>query len=149
MSAERCFIDTNVLVYLFDRNAPGKQKIAQQLLENATRDGNTVLSTQVLQEFFVSVTRTAKTGLPVGEARNAMQRFQKLMEIHPVTVDLVFHAIDRMQQSKLSFWDSLIVETARQAGATLLWTEDLSHGQVIDGLRVANPFNREEPSSHD
>ena len=140
MSAELKFVDTNVLVYLFDGDSPDKQTRARELLDMEVE--NIVLSTQVLGEFYVTVTR--KLANPVGpdtacKAVDDLCAFQ----VRPLHMELVQAAASRSGVSKLSYWDALIVETAIDAGAAVLLTEDLQHGQVFDGLRVVNPFREE------
>ncbi len=137
MSVERCFVDTNVLIYLFDNDSPGKQARAQALFDKE-RD-RIVLSTQVLGEFYVNVARKLEQPLPQDAAARAVEDFSRF-DVQSVTAELVLAAVRRSRSSLLSYWDSLIVETARNAGASILFTEDLQHGQEIDGLRVVNPF---------
>jgi predicted nucleic acid-binding protein len=141
MTAERWFFDTNVLVYLFDAKAPEKQRLAQDLFRRAVDEAQPVVSTQVLQEFFVTVTRTTKRGLPVNEARQFMMSLEKGVEVKLITTQVIFAATERVEQSGFSFWDSLIIESARAAEVSVLWTEDLQHDQRIDALRIRNPFN--------
>ncbi|NEX19873.1 PIN domain-containing protein [Thiorhodococcus mannitoliphagus] len=140
MSAERWFLDTNVLVYLFDAKEPDKQAIAQSLWRRACQEAIPVLSTQVLQEFFATVTKAAKQGLPIATAREAILDFSEIAEVAEVTVPLIAAATRRIETSGFSFWDSLIIETALASGARRLWTEDLQDGQVIGDLTVVNPF---------
>ena len=135
MSGELRFIDTNVLVYLFDNDAPAKQAVARELLGA----GRFLLSTQVLSEFYVTVTRKLARPLDSARASRAVMDFCA-MPIRDVTAKLVQAAIRRGTLTQLSYWDALIVETALEAGATTLLTEDLQHGQIIDTLRVHNPF---------
>ena len=137
MSAERCFIDTNVLVYLFDADSPGKQARSRELLEEVA--DSAVLSTQVLAEFYVAVTRKLGKPLPASEAWAAVESLCEF-EVRPVHAALVKSAIRRSQDSHLSYWDALIVETAMEADASALLTEDMQHGQQFDHLRVINPF---------
>lgn len=137
MSVERCFLDTNVLIYLFDDDAPAKQARALALLHEEC--DRIVLSTQVLGEFYVNVTRKLEEPLPADAAAQAVEDLTRF-EIASVTADLVQAAIRRSRSSLLSYWDSLIVETARNAGAEVLFTEDLQHGQEIDGILITNPF---------
>jgi len=141
MSGERWFFDTNILVYLFDRNAPEKRGAARSLWERACRETTPVVSTQVLQEFFVTVTRAVKQGLPIPEAREAVQQFAVIAEVATISVPLIEAATRRVEQSRFSFWDSLIIETAMQSGARRLWTEDLQDGQTFGQLIVINPFS--------
>lgn len=137
MSVELQFIDTNVLVYLFDTDSPTKQSRSRALL--GTESANFVLSTQVLGEFYVTVTRKLARPLSTDQALDAIGALSafRVREIH---VGLVRAAVHRSAASQLSYWDSLIVETAIEAGAATLLTEDLQHGQNIDGLLVLNPY---------
>ena len=137
MSAEPQFVDTNVLVYLFDNDAPEKQSRARQLLESEVE--NLVLSTQVLGEFYVTVTRKLARPLEPVLAREAVDDLCAL-RIRSVRAELVQAAVRRSDASQLSYWDALIVETAIDAGVSILLTEDLQHEQVFDGLRVVDPF---------
>lgn len=141
MSAKPKFVDTNVLVYLFDADAPAKQTRARELLREEKEC--LVVSVQVLGEFYVTVTRKLAESLTPEAAAQAVDelcRFQ-VRTIHP---GLVRSAVRRSQFSLTSYWDALIVETALDAGADVLFTEDLQDGQEIDGLRIANPFRSAE-----
>ena len=137
MAAELKFVDTNVLVYLFDSDSPDKQELARELLEAEADD--VVLSTQVLGEFYVATTRKLAKPLAPALARQAVDEFCAL-RVQPLSGELVRAAIARSNSSKLSYWDALIVETAIAAGAGTLFTEDLQHGERFNHLRVANPF---------
>jgi len=137
MSAESQFVDTNVLVYLFDNDSREKQNQARQLLEKEAE--NIVLSTQVLGEFYVTVTRKLATPLEPSLARDAVDDLCAL-RVRALRAELVQAAVRRSDASQLSYWDALIVETAIDAGATILLTEDLQHGQEFNGLRVVDPF---------
>jgi predicted nucleic acid-binding protein len=138
MIDEVLFLDTNVLVYLFDVDAPEKKAIAEALF----RDHPDIhFSTQVLQEFYVTVTRKLGRPLRPEQALLAVEHFQT----YPVAViskALVTQSIRRSIDSQLSFWDSLIVETALLEKADRLVTEDLQDGWIIGSLGVWNPFNR-------
>ncbi len=135
------FFDTNVLVYLFDSDSPEKRKKARILFQNHADAGDILLSTQVLQEFYVTVTR--KLARPL-DAATAGQVVSSFTELPMVQIDgkLVLSAIDRSRNSQLSFWDSLIVQAAIEGHATTLYSEDLQHGQALDSLRVINPFGQ-------
>lgn len=138
MSVEPRFVDTNVLVYLFDSDAPEKQARARDLVREE-RD-RLVVSVQVLGEFYVTVTRKLAAPLSVEAAARAVDALCELQVqvLHP---GLVRSAVRRSQSSRLSYWDALIVETALNARADVLFTEDLQDGQAIDGLRIINPFH--------
>ncbi|MXZ38297.1 MAG: PIN domain-containing protein [Holophagales bacterium] len=137
MSAEPWFVDTNVLVYIFDDDSPRKQKVARELLdEEADR---IVLSTQVLSEFYVTVTRKLARPLSTDRAIEALDALCDL-PIHTLGTEVVRLAVRRSARSQVSYWDALIIETALAAGATVLLTEDLQDGQKFGDLRVANPL---------
>lgn len=137
MSAEPWFVDTNVLVYIFDDDSPRKQKVARELLdEEADR---IVLSTQVLSEFYVTVTRKLARPLSTDRAIEALDALCDL-PIHTLGAEVVRLAVRRSARSQVSYWDALIIETALAAGATVLLTEDLQDGQKFGDLRVANPL---------
>lgn len=136
---ERVFLDTNVLVYLFDTDAPAKQRRVQELLSSRELRAQVILSTQVLQEFYVSVTR--KLATPLG-LETAFQAVQDLTAFPIVQIDtpLILLAIQRSGKAKVSFWDALILEAALVAGAAVLYSEDFQDGAVVGRLRVTNPF---------
>ncbi len=115
---DKAFFDTNVLVYAFDKNELEKGTIAKRLIGNFGTDGNLVLSTQVLQEFYVAVTRVGKVKLAKEEAENIVNSFA---EFPLVQVDrvIISRAMQRHQSKAFSFWDSLIVEAALQPGCSL------------------------------
>ena len=135
----RRFFDTNVLVYLFDASKPRKKTRAQEVLTQAVGEGVALLSTQVLQEFFVAVTRKLSTPLPHQQAERAVRNLAKL-ETAKIDADIILKAIETMRRYRLSFWDSLIIQAALRGGATVLYTEDLQHGQVIETLTIEYPF---------
>lgn len=139
------FVDTNVLLYRHDSIRPDKQAAAEAWLEMLwlTRRGR--LSTQVLQEFYVNATRKLKPGL---EPRTAQDEVRDLFSWRPIPTDqeVIEEAWRIQERFGLSFWDSLIVSAARIGGCYYLLTEDLQHGQDLDGVRVLNPF-QEEPAS--
>ena len=135
----RVFLDTNVLVYLFDRDAPEKQARAQEILKTDGASGRALLSTQVLQEFYVSVTRKLAEPLDPEVAYRAVEDLAALPLVS-IDTPLILTAIKRHRREQVSFWDALIIEAALTGGASLLYTEDLQHGRVIEGLRIENPF---------
>ena len=136
----RSFFDTNVLVYLFDGDAPPKRKQAQGLLQKHAEAGDLLLSTQVLQEFYVTVTRKLARPLSAEAAADAVSAFAELPLVQ-IDSKLILAAIHRSRGSQLSFWDALIVQAAIEGNANTLYSEDMQHGQMFDGLRVVNPFS--------
>jgi predicted nucleic acid-binding protein len=141
MSAEAAqeFIDTNVLIYAFDMSAGAKQASAQQLLERLWGAGTGCLSVQVLQEFFVAVTRKVAYPLPIDEAAERIREFAAWKVFTPAAKD-VLAAIALQKQAQLSFWDAMVVQAASESGCDVLWTEDMNDGQLLRGVRIRNPF---------
>jgi predicted nucleic acid-binding protein len=135
----RSFFDTNVLLYLFDNREPDKKAAAQELIQKEVEADRASLSTQVLQEFYVNVTRKLAFPLSLEEAGARVRDFSRLPLVQ-VDVPLILAAIARSQRMSFSLWDAMIVEAALKAGADRLLTEDLQHGQVIEDMRVENPF---------
>lgn len=135
---DRVFFDTNVLVYLFDQREGTKQVRAQELLTEY--EGQAAISTQVLQEFFVTVTRKLPEPLSAQEVLEAIQDFSRLFLVAQVDVALVEEAIHLYSSASISFWDALIVRAARSADCQVLLTEDLQDGATLDGVLVRNPF---------
>lgn len=135
----RTFFDTNVLVYVFDFDAPDKSRKAHELMRGHVASGGLLLSTQVLQEFYVTVTRKLARPLPDDTALAALRQLATLPTVR-VDSRLVLEAARRSPALTLSFWDALIVQAAIEGGATHLLSEDLQHGRQIDGVTIQNPF---------
>lgn len=135
----RSFFDTNILVYLFDEDYPEKKAQAQALLEKETEDGRILVSTQVLQEFYVTVTR--KLGVPLSpeKAEEIVSQFM-VFPLVEISSSHILKAIRKSINLQFSFWDALIIEAAISGGASILYTEDLQHGKIIDNLKILNPF---------
>lgn len=142
MSAEtaREFVDANVLVYAFDSSAKSKQAAAAQLLERLWESGNGCLSVQVLQEFFVAVTRKVARPLPIDEATDRVREFAAWKVFAPAAGD-VLAAIALHTHAQINFWDAMVVQAAAELGCDVLWTEDLSDKQVLRGVRIRDPFS--------
>jgi predicted nucleic acid-binding protein len=138
--ADREFVDANVLVYAFDTSAGDKCVRAKDLLDGLWLHGTGCLSVQVLQEFFVTVTRKVPKPLTIDDVTARIREFAAWRVFAPKTED-VLAAIALHKQTKLSFWDALIVEAASQLGCATLWTEDLTDGQTIRDVLVRNPFS--------
>ena len=134
---DRSFVDTNVFVYADDRDAGEKRARARELLGRVLREPSTVVSTQVLQEYFATATR--KLGLPAIAARHRVAILGRL-DIVTMGLDDVLGAIDLHRLHSLSIWDALIVRAALISGCQTLYTEDLQDGQRFESLRVVNPF---------
>jgi len=136
MSA-RSFFDTNVLVYADDKAAPAKQRRALELVAGHRRAGTGVVSLQVLQEYFVTVTRKLQV-----DARIARRKIELLAEFDVAAPELadILAAIDLHRLHGFSFWDALIVRSAKQSGCSVLLTEDFQHQREMEGIRIVNPF---------
>ena len=141
MSAEQapCFVDTNVLVYAFDKSGSPKKQIARRLVTELMDTDRLRLSTQVLQELFVILTRKAAVDCTGEEALCVLED----LAAWPLTVvdfPVIRAAAELSGKATLSFWDSLVVISAAKSGSAVLYTEDLNDGQEILGVRVTNPF---------
>lgn len=133
------FLDTNILVYAWEKGDSPRKQTASRLLDELTETNQLRLSTQVLQELYVTLTRKVR---PARKSAEAMAILDHLSE-WPVTVigmDSIRAAARLSESATLSFWDALIITSAAQAGAQTLYSEDLNHGQLIHGVRIVNPF---------
>lgn len=133
------FVDTNILVYAHDRSAGAKQARARELLDRLWRAGGGSLSVQVLQEFYVAVTRKVPHPLDSNEAEGIVGDLATWQVFVP-DADDVLEAIRLHRRLRVSFWDALILHGAAALGCEEVWSEDLSAGQVVDGVVVRNPF---------
>jgi predicted nucleic acid-binding protein len=139
MSANRQFVDTNVLVYAHDVTAGDKHARARALVEELweTRDG--CLSVQVLQEFFVTTTRKIPKPLDAPAAARIINDLAHWHVHAPAAAD-VLAAVDIHQRTGASFWDAMILRSAKELGCATLYSEDLKLGQNYDGVQLRNPF---------
>ncbi|MCU7861068.1 MAG: PIN domain-containing protein [Candidatus Thiodiazotropha sp. (ex Lucinoma kastoroae)] len=136
---DKVFVDTNILIYAYDLASGGKRKNAAEAVKTLWDQGNGVLSTQVLQEFYVNVTR--KIGHPISpdKARSILATYLA-WQVEVIKPDHILRASEIQERHKISFWDAMIVVAAIQSGAIKILTEDLNHGQLIEGVLVENPF---------
>ncbi|MBI3373426.1 MAG: PIN domain-containing protein [Betaproteobacteria bacterium] len=129
------FIDTNVLVYLYSGDESTKKKAAMSALGN----GTACVTTQVLGELAHILTK--KFLLPTANVQAVVREVRDACEVHPVTPELIVAALRLREQYRYSFYDSLIIAGARMTGSVILYSEDMQHGQVIDGaLTIQSPF---------
>lgn len=133
----RVFLDANVLVYAQDAGAADKQRKSREIMQRLAESADGVISTQVMQEFYVAATR--KIGVPPLAAKGVLKTFA-VFETVQVTTALIQEAIDCSILNQLSFWDSLILAAAASAGCSTVLSEDLNPGQVVLGVKVQNPF---------
>jgi predicted nucleic acid-binding protein len=135
----KTFVDTNVLIYAHDVDAGGKHDIAKSVLRELWSERSGLLSAQVLQEFYVNVTRKIRTPLPKSGARGVVTTYSAWC-VEPTTVSDIAAAFQIEDEARIGFWDALIVAVARRGGAARLLSEALNPGQRIAGLTVTNPF---------
>ena len=133
----RSFFDTNVLVYTDDKAAPAKQRRALDLIAEHRRARTGVVSLQVLQEYFVTVTH--KLHLDPRIARRKVELIAEFDVASPEVADILA-AIDLHRLHGVSFWDALVLRAAKQAGCSILLSEDMQGNREIDGVQIVNPF---------
>jgi predicted nucleic acid-binding protein len=133
------FVDTNVLVYAYDPSADRRHLAARDLLDRLWRDGRGVLSVQVLQEFYVTVTRKVRVPVPADTAADRLRGLLRWRVHAPLPGDVVAAAA-MSARHRISLWDAMIVRSASETACHTLWTDDLNDGQVIEHVRVRNPF---------
>jgi predicted nucleic acid-binding protein len=137
MSAERVFVDTNVLTYVFDDAEPKKQQQARKRLQSESRE--IFVSTQVLQELYVSLTK-GRDPIATLEIAELAVRSAAGYSVVQIDTPLVLSAIGISRAHRISFWDALIIRAASESGCATLLSEDLNPGQLIEGVQVENPF---------
>ncbi|MGD0015386.1 MAG: PIN domain-containing protein [Bryobacteraceae bacterium] len=135
----RVFVDSNVLIYAHDLDAGARRERAAECLRQLWETRAGCLSTQVLQEFYVTVTRKIPSPLPRSAAREIVRNYGAWVR-SAITPATVVRASEIGETWQLSFWDGMIVAAAEQDQAAELLTEDLQHGQTVAGVRIVNPF---------
>jgi predicted nucleic acid-binding protein len=133
----KIFLDTNILLYTIDQRERKKRDQALRIVSGLACHGMAVISIQVLQEFYVSATR--KFGIDPLSAKEMIAGFRSHELVVP-DIEMMNEAIDGSILNRISFWDALIIASARRANCEIVWTEDLNHGQIIQGVRIENPF---------
>jgi predicted nucleic acid-binding protein len=134
---DKTFVDTNILIYAHDVDAKAKHDVAKGVLSELWRQRTGVLSMQVLQEFYVNVTRKIATPLPKDIARAVVNSYSIwCIDATPTEIAAAFRIED---ESRISFWDALIVASALKCGATRILSED-PNAQEISGVQIQNPF---------
>ena len=137
--SDKAFVDTNVLVYAHDLDAGERHAVAARLVAELWETRRAVISTQVLQEFYVNATRKMASPLPRATARQ-ITRAYSAWQTELVGPPEILLASELEEQHRLSFWDALIVAAALKGGASTILTEDMSPGRSISGVRIENPF---------
>jgi len=139
--SDRCFVDTNILIYAHDTAAGEKHTRARTLVEQLWDSRAGVVSTQVLQELAVNLRRKAQNPLDAKATRDIVSDY---LAWHVVVNggDSILEALDLEARYQVSFWDALVIQAAQAGGAELLYSEDLSDGQTYGRVRVVNPLAR-------
>ncbi len=143
MSVERVTFDSNILFYAVDADAGQRQIQAREIVRRAALSYDCFLSLQTLSEFFAATTRKGK--LTAAQAAAHLEDWQALFPVVAATPASLHLAVRAVQQHSLSFWDAMQWAVAKQAGATLLMSEDMQHDRDLEGVRFRNPFKLEDP----
>ena len=138
-TSDRTLVDTNVLIYAHDVDAGRKHEVAKHLLRTLWDERAGILSTQVLQEFYVNATRKIRKPLTKAEARGVVDTYAPWC-VDGITTKNLSAAFQIEDQARIGFWDALIIAVAARAGARRLVSEDLNAGQSIAGVTIHNPF---------
>ena len=138
-TSDRTFVDTNVLIYAHDVDAGRKHEVAKHLLRTLWDERAGILSTQVLQEFYVNATRKIRKPLTKAEARGVVDTYAPWC-VNGITTNDLSAAFQIEDQARIGFWDALIIAVAARAGARRLVSENLNAGQSIAGVTIHNPF---------
>ena len=133
------FLDTNILVYAYDLDEKSKRQTAKAILADCWNNRSGVISTQVLQEFYVTLTRKLSSKLPASEARDIVSDFLS-WSIYQIAPKDICEASETEDQYGYTFWDSLVITAARNARAEVLYSEDMQDGQKLGDLKIINPF---------
>jgi predicted nucleic acid-binding protein len=133
------FVDTNILVYAYDSTAGLKRQKSMELLRQLWSDRSGMISIQVLQEFYVTVTRKINKPISAQNAARVIQSFEA-WPIHCPDIRDITEAIRIQQELSISFWDAMIIWSALCTGCGILWTEDLNHEQHYRHLIIKSPF---------
>jgi predicted nucleic acid-binding protein len=136
---DKYFVDTNILIYAHDTAAGAKHERARAIIEELWRNRSGVVSTQVLQELTVNLRR--KAGRPL-DGKKTREIVADYLSWHVVVNggESILEALDLEERYRISFWDALVIHAALVSGAEILYSEDLSHGQVYGSVQVVNPF---------
>lgn len=137
--SDRTFVDTNILVYAHDADAREKHATAAKSVADLWESRNGIISTQVLQELYTTLTRKVATPVTRNTARRLIRNYLT-WEVVLNDGAIILHASEIEENYRLSFWDGLIVAAAYSKNAAIILTEDLNHDQRIEGIRIQNPF---------
>jgi len=136
---DNIFLDTNILVYAHDLDSGDKHDVAAKIIHQLWESKNGVLSTQVLQEFYVTLTKKMPRPLNRVATRKILKEYFS-WQVVINDLQIIFQASEIEEDYKISFWDALIVSAAYSKNVATILTEDLNHGQYIEGIFIQNPF---------
>ena len=140
---DRVFFDTNVTVYLFDKSEKEKHKRAKEILIDSLRNTIPYISTQVVNEFVVITSQKIKSPVPLTRVKKDLDFLKRNLNIYTIDLETSLKAIDVKLRYYFSYWDSLIIASALESDCSILYSEDMQHGQVIENkLKIINPFEK-------
>lgn len=140
LTKDRYFIDTNIIIYLFDREHPQKSETAARIVKEALESGKGVVSYQVIQEFCNAALRKFKAPMTPGDCRSFITEYLfPLCSVFPGT-ELFCSALEISESTRYSFYDSLILSSSLLSGCGIVFTEDMQHNQVVRNVKIINPF---------
>jgi predicted nucleic acid-binding protein len=137
------FIDTNILVYAYDKSNIVKHNISRGIMNALWETENGYLSTQVLQEFYITVTQKVKNIIPIDDAVEIIRDLSN-WGIHMPEPDDIIKAAKIQQRYKMSYWDSLIIQSSSSLNCDILFSEDMNSGQYYNNVLLINPFIKED-----
>lgn len=137
--SDKCFVDSNILLYAHDTSTGAKHGLAKALLETLWQSGTGVVSTQILQEVCVNLRKKARNPLTIDEVRRVVQDYFA-WEVVTNTRETILQALDIELRYKVSFWDAMVVQAAENAGCSILYSEDFNEQQHFGLVRVINPL---------
>lgn len=138
---DKIFVDTNILVYPYDNSEPEKQAKSIAVLDRLIASNSGVISSQILAEFFVTVTRKIATPLTISEAIARIENYLNIWIVVEVTPLIVLEAAKAVKNYQLSFWDAQILATAKLYEIPLIYSEDFNQGACLDGVKFVNPLS--------
>ena len=139
--SDKVFVDTNLLVYAYDRSEPEKQRRASRILDRLALAGMGVIDTQIIAEFFVAVTRKISAPLSVDEAYQRIQNYVRAWPVLGISEMVVLEAARGVRDHQFSFWDAQIWAAARLNQIPVVFSEDFNTGSIIEGISFVNPFS--------
>jgi predicted nucleic acid-binding protein len=136
---DRTFVDTNVLVYAHDLDAGKKHEVARARVTELWESQSGVISTQVLQELYVTLTRKIPSPLNRAQVRRILNNYLA-WDIAVNDGSVILQASEIEEAYSISFWDAMVVAAASMKNAAIILTEDLNEGQQLEGITIVNPF---------